>query len=398
MKRETATERTRREIIRLCHSALDSHTLRVELLKQLQRVISSDSIFFSTTDPATYLFTSSVFDLPLPMPIISQFLENEFLQHDFNKFLALLNTHQAVGVLSEQTQHDLSRSQRYRDLLAPLALGDEMRAVFVTNAACWGTLCLHRERAGSSYTSAEAAFLAQLASHIAEGLRKALLLGSASEVKTPDGPGVLVLAEDLSVVATTPVAEYWLAELGKAERGDKHALPFPVLTVVARLQAIERKGATQAGGMPKVRLRAPSGQWVVLYASWLSRETSQGQIAVMFETAQPVQMAPLIMQAYRLTKREGEITQCILRGWSTTEIAAALQISSNTVQDHLKAIFEKVDVSSRRELAGRIFVQQYQPHFLTGVPVDASGRLSFSSQASPQSKTAPSWISDEIRS
>src|SRR5215469_15560543 len=91
MKRETATERTRREIIRLCHSALDSHTLRVELLKQVQRVISSDYTFFSTTDPATHLFTSSVID-ETPMPVLSQFLENEFLQEDFNKFLALLNT------------------------------------------------------------------------------------------------------------------------------------------------------------------------------------------------------------------------------------------------------------------------------------------------------------------
>ncbi len=397
MKRETATERTRRDIIRLCHSALDSHTLRVELLKQLQRVISSDYIFFSTTDPVTQLFTSSVFD-ETPTPIMLQFLENEFLQDDFNKFLALLNNHQAVGVLSEQTQHDLSRSQRYRDILAPLALGDEMRAVFVTNAACWGTLCLHRERAVSEYTSAEAAFLAQLAPHIAEGLRKALLLNSASEVKTPDGPGVLVLAEDLSVVATTPVAGYWLAELGEAERGDQHALPFPVLTVVARLQAIERRETTQAYGMPKVRLRTPSGHWVVLYASRLRREADQGQIAVMFEASQPVEIAPLIMQAYRLTRREGEITQCVLRGWSTTEIASALHISSNTIQDHLKAIFEKVDVSSRRELAGRIFVQQYQPHFLAGAPVDASGRLTLSNQISPQSKTASSEISDEIRS
>ena len=397
MKREGTMERTRREIIRLCHSALDSHTLRVELLKQLQRVIPSDYIFFSTTDPATQLFTSSVLD-ETPMTILEQFLENEFLQPDFNKFLTLLNNHQSVGVLSEQTQHNLSRSQRYRDILTPLALGDEMRAVFVTNAACWGTLCLHQERGGSSYTSAEATFLAQVASHIAEGLRKALLLGNVSEVKTLDGPGVLILAEDLSVVAATPVAEYWLTELREAERGDKHALPFPVLTVVARLQAMEQKGVTQMYGMPKIRLRAPSGRWVVLYASWLGRGAEQGQIAVMFETAQPVEIAPLIMQAYRLTKREGEITQCILRGWSTTEIAAALHISLNTVQDHLKAIFEKVDVRSRRELAGRLFVQQYQPHFLAGAPVDASGRLTSSTQTSPRSKTVPFQISDETRS
>jgi len=380
MKREIAAERTRHEIIRLCHSALDSHRLRVELLKRLRTVIPFDYIFFSTTDPATLLFTSSVLD-ETPTPILSQFLENEFLQDDFNKFLSLLSNRQPVGVLSEQTQHDLSRSQRYRDILAPLALGDEMRAIFVTNGACWGTLCLHRERAISEYTPAEAAFLAQLAPHIADGLRKALLLNCAPLVKTPEGPGVLVLAEDCSVVAMTPAAQYWLSELAEAERGDKHALPHAVLTVVTRLKAIEREIVAPAGGMPKVRLRTPSGYWLVLSASRLSSEASQGQISVIFETAQPIEIAPLLLQAYHLTKREGEITQCILRGWSTTEIAATLHISSNTVQDHLKAIFEKVDVRSRRELAGRIFAQQYQPHFLTGAPLDTIGRLTAVDQA-----------------
>jgi DNA-binding CsgD family transcriptional regulator len=273
-----------------------------------------------------------------------------------------------------------------------------MRAVFVTNAACWGTLCLHRERAVSAYTSAEAAFLAQLAPHIAEGLRKALLLNGVPAVKTPDGPGVLVLSEDLSVVAMTPAAEYWLSELAEAERGDKHALPHTVLTVVARLQAIERVVATSFDSLPRVRLRTPSGHWLVLSASRLSGEASQGQITVIFEMAQPIEIAPLLLQAYHLTKREGEVVQCILRGWSTTEIAATLHISSNTVQDHLKAIFEKVDVRSRRELAGRIFTQQYQPHFLAGAPLDTSGRLTSLDQTSSERRTAPSQTSDEPRS
>lgn len=134
---------------------------------------------------------------------------------------------------------------------------------------------------------------------------------------------------------------------------------------------------------PKVRLRTPSGHWLVLYASWLRGSGEQGQITVIFELAQPMEIAPLIMQAYQLTKRKGEVIQCILRGWSTSQIAATLYISSHTVQDHLKVIFEKVDVGSRRELAARIFTQQYQPHFLAGVLLDATGRLTSQENSSP---------------
>jgi DNA-binding CsgD family transcriptional regulator len=369
MKKEQLAEFTRREIIRLCHSALDSRTLRLELLKRLSSVIPFDYVYFSTTDPATQLLTSSVMMEEPPAWVMAVFVENEFLQDDFNKFSSMLRDRRSVGLLSEATGHELDRSRRYRDMLAPMALGDELRAVFVANATCWGTLCLDRERAGSEFTPAEAAYLAQLAPHIADGLRKALLVDGAAATTTPDGPGVLVLANDLSIVAMTSAAEYWLCELGETERGDGHgdALPLNVRSVVAGLLAIER-GLAAADFTPKVRLRTRSGHWLVLHASRLISAAGEGdgQISVIFEVAQPAEISPLIMQAYDLSKREGEVTQCVLLGWSTAEIAARLHISPNTVQDHLKAVFEKVDVGSRGELAGRIFTRQYQPLAMHG--------------------------------
>ncbi len=389
MKRGTSAENTRAEILRLCHGTLDSRTLRVEVLKRLRTVIPFESIFFSTTDPSTQLFTSSVLD-ETPTWALLQFLENEFLQDDFNKFRDLVNNRLSIGVLSEQTQHELHRSQRYRDILEPLALGDEMRAVFVANAACWGTLCLHRERGAPEYTTAEAAFLAQLTPHIAEGLRKALLLAHVSTIPAPDGPGILVLSEEYAVVTMNTVAAYWLAELAEAERGDKQALPHTVLAVVNRLHVVERGMAGTSAVTPKLSLYTPSGRWLIIYASRLSSPDGHGQIAILFEAAQPAEIAPLILQAYHLTKREGEVTQLILRGRSTKEMAATMQISLNTVQDHLKAIFEKVNVSSRRELAGSIFAQQYQPHLLAGAPLDGFGRLTSLDRPSSEGTIASS--------
>ena len=80
----------------------------------------------------------------------------------------------------------------------------------------------------------------------------------------------------------------------------------------------------------------------------------------MLERAAPDQVAPLIARANQLTARETEIAILVLRGNSTSEIAAELFISPYTVQDHLKSIFEKVGVRSRRELATEIFEPHYQ--------------------------------------
>lgn len=67
MKRNLSAEHAQRSMIRLCHSALDSRTLRIKLLERLQHVIPFDYTFFATTDPATLLFTGSVADETPPM-------------------------------------------------------------------------------------------------------------------------------------------------------------------------------------------------------------------------------------------------------------------------------------------------------------------------------------------
>ncbi len=112
---------------------------------------------------------------------------------------------------------------------------------------------------------------------------------------------------------------------------------------------------------PQVRVRTQSGHWLVLHASRVSGKVGQGPIAIVIEAARPIEIAPLIAQAYDLSPRERAVTQLVLRGLSTAEIAAEIHVSANTVQDHLKAIFDKVGVRSRRELVAQIFAQQYEP-------------------------------------
>ena len=209
-------EQTRRELIRLCHAGLDSRILRLEIMKRLQTVIPIDVSFFTTADPATLLFTGAVIDDVL-MRATPQFIENEFLQNDVNKLAWMARSKLPVMGLVQATQGTLEYSQRYREILAPLALGDELRAALIVGGTCWGFMCMHRDQASTPFTLAEAAYLARLTPHFAEGLRTALLIGSATDTAVPDEPGVLLLAEDLSVVAITPAAERWLAEVAEAD-------------------------------------------------------------------------------------------------------------------------------------------------------------------------------------
>lgn len=55
---------------------------------------------------------------------------------------------------------------------------------------------------------------------------------------------------------------------------------------------------------------------------------------------------------YDLTERELEILEILSQGKSNKEIADSLGISENTVEQHLKNIYEKLNVQNRTEAAG----------------------------------------------
>jgi two-component system NarL family response regulator len=52
-----------------------------------------------------------------------------------------------------------------------------------------------------------------------------------------------------------------------------------------------------------------------------------------------------------LTVREIEVLQMVARGLTNKEIGNALDISENTVRNHVNSIIEKLDVSDRTEAA-----------------------------------------------
>jgi len=108
------------------------------------------------------------------------------------------------------------------------------------------------------------------------------------------------------------------------------------------------------------RVLTRSGTWVVLHGAALQTGTER-RVAVIVEAAHPARITLLLMSAYGLTERERDVTQLVLQGGSTAEIAGQLFLSAHTVQQHLKSIFDKTGVRSRRDLVGKVFFVHYEP-------------------------------------
>jgi DNA-binding CsgD family transcriptional regulator len=166
------------------------------------------------------------------------------------------------------------------------------------------------------------------------------------------GPGVVLIDESGTVLSATAEAEAWLEELALAWRQYPTNINIHPDLLMASLSTLSATGV----GTRRIRLRTASGTWLIAHASPLP---GSGQVALVLEPAKASEIAPIVVKAYGLTAREVEVTRLVARGLSTDEIAATLFLSRHTIRDHLKAIFEKVEVSSRGELTSKLFAEHY---------------------------------------
>jgi DNA-binding CsgD family transcriptional regulator len=146
---------------------------------------------------------------------------------------------------------------------------------------------------------------------------------------------------------------------------------------VERVQLLWRSSSCGVGETGW-RVRTRAGQWAVLHAAWLqlpaeAKAHARNQVAVIIEAAAPAEVAPVIMRAYGLTPRERTITGLVCRGLSTSQIAGRMFMSPYAMQDHLKSVFTKTGVRSRRELVATILRQRYLQPASKGQSIGPSG-------------------------
>lgn len=311
-----------------------------------------------TLDPASLLVTSHYDHNEIP-ELPPEWLAHEYYDDDFHKLADVARSEGGVSTLHEATGGDPSRSHAWREYVRPYGGDQELLvALRTTSGEAWGMLGLYREPGQPMFDRDEIAFLRGVTPHLAEGARRGLLVGEALDPEGPDAPGLVVLNEQWEVESLTPGVERWLEELPNGDWEAREKLPPSVLAVAGRaLRTAERDSP---GEVALARVLSRAGRWIVLHGASLVADGAR-RVAVIVEPAHPARISPLLMAAYGLSEREQDVTRLVLRGGSTGQIAEALSVSPHTVQQHLKSVFEKTGVRSRRELVGKVFFSHYEP-------------------------------------
>ena len=336
------------------HQQQSSYQYREDILKQIKNYIPFDAYCFSLLDPYRLLSSGAVTHEGIEV-IHDQLFSNEYQVNDYNQFIDLMMENRPVASLYETTHGQPELSERYRTILEPAGFIDELRVIFMEEGKCWGQLALFRSKAQVHFKPDEIKWLYSILPSTTASLKQFYLQGVEKDWShTPSETGIMMLSEQLELIGANETALELLEMLRAEENIVGPTLPRSV-RVLCKSSHGEEKATSPLRSNLLVYLSA--GYYVSIEANALVNHEGKLQFAISFQKATANDLIPLLSDAYHLSLREREVLTHILRGSSTKEIAHALYISPYTVQDHLKSIFTKTKVTTRRELIWKFLSQ-----------------------------------------
>ncbi|MGP3985984.1 helix-turn-helix transcriptional regulator [Streptomyces sp. 3N207] len=342
--------------------AADAAELFALAAAKLQRLVPHDAGVWRVTDPVNGMMTAPVHAENIGDAECAAYWECELLDEQINLFRDLARAPQPVSGLWESAQGRPTRSALYHDFLRPRGMQDELRAVLRVGSTTHGYVSLFRERDRAPFTAADSRFVGSLVTPLARRLRAFHLPLDRPDAHRADQPGLLLFDTAGSLVSVNEAALGYLNDLPDVPTtpsGLGYRIPVWIHSTAMQARALARAGGR---GEARIRLRTTAGQWLICHASCLrSADGTLQSFAVVIEPAGLGEIMPLVAGAYEMSVRELEVTRCVARGMSTEAIARRLYLSPHTVRDHIKAAFEKVGVTSRGELVGKLFIEHYAP-------------------------------------
>ncbi|MCK8669581.1 response regulator transcription factor [Rhodococcus sp. NPDC003382] len=356
--------RLKSTVRRAVRTATDSADFRTQILDALREQVPFDGGVVALLDPAVRVPTAAT-NIGFDDYAGKLCAELEYgPDPDTFSFDELFRRPGAICSVRQVTGGRFRTSRPYREFLEPIGVDDDVRMLFRgRDGTCWGVAELSRSEM-HAFTDAEIGTLTAVLRDIGDGLRTSLLRQAAyTNSESDDGPAVVIVDDHDEPAMTTPAARAYFDRLGWT------ASARPAGELLVRFIAMRVRSS--GGGPVVVRARTLDGEWVVLRAVGTADRTGPPGVVVNIERAHLPEVVTFIAAAHGLSARETDVVRQVLAGRTREEIGRALFISPYTVQDHLKSIFAKTGVHSRRDLVARLAWSHYVPRL--GDPVASDG-------------------------
>ena len=146
-------------------------------------------------------------------------------------------------------------------------------------------------------------------------------------------------------------------KLARQLRGSPRTALVPIVFLTAKDETTDRIEGFRAGIDAYLTKPFEPDELIAVVNGILNRvERTHSQIARLVSSAN--EKAPISFQDEALTDAENRVAVAVSRGLSNKEIAAELEISVRTVENHISHILDKKGFSNRVEIARYVFEQK----------------------------------------
>ena len=344
----------------LCGLGLPGEQLVPALLETLHHAIPSSRNLFDWTDSAGNL-VRYFFEGPIDAEIARHYFEEFYNRREAEAmpaFREAVTGRATVRSAAELDNAAFFRSALYNEIWRPQGLHTRLEAIVKdARERPLGSLVLYRGKGDPPFTPRDERLLADMLPYIARGLQGESTM-ALDFVPRRERRAVLSLAADGSITHLSDDAHKMLLlshggitpeAAGRRPAGGE----FPTLALLAdQIRSHERASRHQ------VALTVDNAWGRFVYeAEPLAPAAAgvAGAIHVSIQHQEPRIVAwRRALAGLHLSIAQTEVCALMRAGYTQQQIAAALSIAPSTVADHVKKIYNRLDVHSARELSARV--------------------------------------------
>ncbi len=311
-------------LINQLYTLPDKDTVIRTVIDELKKLIPFSSAVYIAMETSGLFRPDGHVPVGQSQKAVSAFTSYYAALHPFTLSGWVRHTNEGGRTTDFMPEYRLLDSEYGQDFLSAISCFYELGVILGDQGDHVGALCLHRQRMDRNFSDREVQLIDYLAPHIARSINSLQLLERLNSG---------AFAPETGIVRMEPNGEVAMNE-------------------TARKISIEDRGSFPPKPLPG--FGAPileTGR--SRYRVQLANNQGAGHI-LLFE---PLPYRETLLQRllrWDFTDRQTEVVLRVIRGESNREVAMSLSVTEQTVKEHLRNIFEKVEVHRRSELISKI--------------------------------------------
>ncbi len=331
-------------VARTCGEGHDSFALRERVARALTRYLRADAYCAMELDPATTLPVDDV-NWGWPRGYVEPLAEHAlFASRTADTGVLTRHPRRAVIVdeLLDGASHE--RDPYFQHHVLPFGYRHEIQFMCISTGLPRALFTFNRKADKGPFEARHLRLLEAVAPHVAAAMHAACIRAALAERPASES-GFVVLAPDGDVEVASATAQRLLS------RSSEGAL-LPLRVFLGLLRRSVRSG--DAPSVATLSFTDPAtGELYRMVGERTAGRDGRARGLLLIEPARPLDTRTGLLRL-GLTAREAAVVAEVMRDENVASCAARLGCAEATVHKHLKSVYAKLAVGSRRELALRL--------------------------------------------